>query len=108
LRSNFGKRNLKKKRKKGRERKMGTATVWWRARAISAGVGSDWRLSEARIRKRCISVSTRSSCSSSPLTLILSSMPYEKELAAAKKAATLAARLCQALIHNFSLPSPFS
>ncbi|XP_027916445.1 SAL1 phosphatase [Vigna unguiculata] len=74
---------------------MGTATVWWRARAISAGVGSDWRLSEARIRKRCISVSTRSSCSSSPLTLIVSSMPYEKELAAAKKAATLAARLCQ-------------
>jgi len=97
-----------KKKKKERERKMGTARLWWGARGISVGVGSDWRLSEARIRKRGISVSTRSSCCSSPLTLIVSSMPYEKELAAAKKAATLAARLCQALIRIFSLPSPFS
>jgi len=88
---------------------MGTATVWWRVRGISVGLGSELRLSEARIRRRGISVSTRSSCCSSPLTLIVSSMPYEKELAAAKKAATLAARLCQVLIHIiFSLPSPFS
>jgi len=46
---------------------MGTARLWWGARGISVGVGSDWRLSEARIRKRGISVSTRSSCCSSPL-----------------------------------------
>ncbi|KAL9329020.1 hypothetical protein ACSQ67_004023 [Phaseolus vulgaris] len=88
-------RNIFRKKKGERERKMGTATVWWRVRGISVGLGSELRLSEARIRRRGISVSTRSSCCSSPLTLIVSSMPYEKELAAAKKAATLAARLCQ-------------
>ncbi|KAK7359605.1 hypothetical protein VNO77_01566 [Canavalia gladiata] len=80
---------------------MGTSTLWLRARAVT--VGSDWRLCEGKTRKKGISVcvlSTRGSpfslrrCSS-PLTLIASSMPYEKELAAAKKAATLAARLCQ-------------
>ncbi|TKY59683.1 SAL1 phosphatase [Spatholobus suberectus] len=74
---------------------MGTTTLWLRARSISS-VGSDWRLCEPRIRKKGTSVSTRGRCcSSSPLTLILSSMPYDKELATAKKAATLAARLCQ-------------
>ncbi|KAL2343621.1 hypothetical protein Fmac_004906 [Flemingia macrophylla] len=64
---------------------MNTATVWLRARSIT--IGSDWRVCEARIRR-----SGRRCCSSSPF---LSSMAYEKELAAAKKAAALAARLCQ-------------
>ncbi|KAK7319251.1 hypothetical protein RJT34_03970 [Clitoria ternatea] len=69
---------------------MGTATTtrqWLRGRGI--GVGSEWRLNKG------ISVSRRRCWCSSPLTLVVSSMPYHKELAAANKAATLAARLCQ-------------
>ncbi|XP_061360490.1 SAL1 phosphatase isoform X2 [Gastrolobium bilobum] len=77
---------------------MGTPTRLLRARAIT--LGSDSRWCEQKISKKannlCV-LSTRGrgfSCSS-PLTVIVSSMTYEKELAAAKKAATLAARLCQ-------------
>lgn len=84
---------------------MGTPTCLLRGRAIGV-VGSNWSWCESRIGKKTIisfrDLSTRGTpfslcCSWSPLTTIVSSMPYEKELAAAKKAATLAARLCQAL-----------
>ncbi|RDX82839.1 SAL1 phosphatase, partial [Mucuna pruriens] len=85
---------------------MGTPTVLSRARAIS--VGSDWRLCERRFLRKGISVSSRRSCCrSSPLTLILSSMPYEKELAAAKKAATKVQKaLLQSDVHSKSDKSP--
>ncbi|XP_004504666.1 3'(2'),5'-bisphosphate nucleotidase 1 [Cicer arietinum] len=73
---------------------MGTQTRWLGARATAIRVGSDWNCYESTTTTR-----TRRSfslcCRWSPLTTLASSMPYEKELAAAKKAATLAARLCQ-------------
>lgn len=98
---------------------MGTPTRWLRARAIR--VGSDWKWCEPRrIRKEaifsvCDLLSTRGRrpfsslccCWSPSLTpIVVSSMPYEKELAAAKKAATLAARLCQASPFYPSLKIP--
>lgn len=42
-----------------------------------------------------------------PVALAVCSMSYEKELAAAKKAASLAARLCQAIL-SFLIPFLFS
>ncbi|KAH1250483.1 SAL1 phosphatase [Glycine max] len=77
--------------------RKGTPRLWWRARAIS--VRSDWKLLEPTL-------STRRSCfRSSPLTLIVSSMPYEKELAAAKKAKVQKA-LLQSDVHSKSDKSP--
>lgn len=93
---------------------MGTPTCLLRGRAAIGG-GSNWSWCEPRIGKQTIislrDLSTRGNpfslcCSWSPLTTVVSSMPYEKELAAAKKAATLAARLCQALPSLFPLLKP--
>ncbi|KHN28944.1 SAL1 phosphatase [Glycine soja] len=96
---------------------MGTQTTLWCRARTTISVGGDWKLFESRIRKKGTTVSTsrsRSCFCSSPLTLIVSSMPYEKEFAAAKKAATLAARLCkkvqkallQSDVHSKSDKSP--
>ncbi|CAL5213867.1 unnamed protein product [Lathyrus oleraceus] len=81
---------------------MVTHTRW--LVATRAAAIKDWSCCES-IRRKSItttlsffSSTTRSSslsCTWSPLTTIVSSMSYDKELAAAKKAATLAARLCQ-------------
>lgn len=81
---------------------MVTHTRW--LVATRAAAIKDWSCCESIRRKSitttlsCFSSTTRSSslsCTWSPLTTIVSSMSYDKELAAAKKAATLAARLCQ-------------
>ncbi|KAJ7969436.1 SAL1 phosphatase [Quillaja saponaria] len=48
--------------------------------------------SEPKISKPIFSVLSKRA---SPSSLVISSMPYEKELAAAKKAASLATHLCQ-------------
>jgi hypothetical protein len=105
------------KRRKKRERKMGTQSLLGATRTVVAI--RDWSCYES-IRKNSIittttvsafssSSSRRSSslcCRWSPLTTIASSssMSYDKELAAAKKAATLAARLCQVCHSPLSNP----
>ena len=103
--------------------KMCTPTRWLgaRARARAVALGrSDWSCfqsqSQPKFRKQGISITVSATatargtrplsllCSYSSPVILSSSMPYEKELAAAKKAATLAAHLCQA--HPISLSGP--